>query len=88
MLLVYSDIRGSRIVNINKPEMRYGRHSFEIGDIIEAAGGKLVSWTDDDYLEKNKEKLYPMAEQILRNVNTWSLTCSYFPEKWCLQQGK
>lgn len=76
--LVYSDIRGSRIVNINKPEMRYGCHSFEIGDIIEAAGGKLVSWTDDDYLEKNKEKLYPMAEQILRNVNTWSLTCSYF----------
>lgn len=76
--LVFSDIRNSRIVNIGDPDIRYGCHSFEVGDIIEASGGKIVTWTDDDYLEKNREKFLPMAEQILRNVNTWSLTCSYF----------
>ncbi len=75
--LLYSDIRRSRILCINHPEKRYGYHCFEISDIIEGAGGKILSCANGDYLDKNREALESGAQYILENISSWSYLCSW-----------
>ncbi len=75
--LLYSDIPNNRVICINEPARRYGCHSFEIRDLIEGAGGKILSCADDDYLDENREDIMAAGEKILENVSSWSNLCSW-----------
>lgn len=75
--LVYADIRNSRIYCLNDPNEHFGCQSLEIADIIEAAGGKIISGADKDYLQKNREKFYSTAKRILDNAVMWSAICTF-----------
>lgn len=76
--LICADIRNFRIYSINAPEHRFGCQSMEIADIVEAAGGKVISCADAAYLDKNRENLYATAGKVLENVSAWAGICSFF----------
>ncbi|MFR8318006.1 MAG: Card1-like endonuclease domain-containing protein [Catenibacillus sp.] len=76
--LVYSSVQHSRVCNLFEPEKKYGCHYFELADIIEADGGRIVSASDSETLNKEKRHLMNLTRVILENVPLWSSTCSYF----------
>ncbi len=75
--LICADIRNFRIYSINHPSYRFGCQSLEITDIVEAAGGKVISCADNGYLDKNRENLYATACKVLENAGAWSGICSF-----------
>ncbi|MBB5263511.1 hypothetical protein HNP82_000609 [Catenibacillus scindens] len=75
--MVCADLTFSRIICLNDPVRHYGFHSFELSDLIEACGGKVIACADSDYLDKNRDNLLSMAAKVLENSKTWLSVCTY-----------
>ena len=75
--LVYSDVYTGKIYWIDSKKT-LSCPKFDMVDIIGAVSGKLISYSDDDYLEKHKSNLSQMAQHIIDNQKAWSDTCYYF----------
>lgn len=76
--MYFTDISKNSIINLTTKKEQYRSLPFDIEDMVDASGGKMLSHTDDDYLKANKKSLYNMAAYILKNGNGWLKTCQYF----------
>ena len=86
--LICGDIRNFRIYSLNSPDKRFCCQGFEIGDIVEAAGGKVMSSADSVYLEKNRENLYATACKVLENVSAWAEICAFLQKNSVSSRAK
>ncbi len=75
--LVYSDVYTGKI-NYIQSKRSLNCPKFDMKDVICAVSGKLISYSDDEYLEKHKVNLNQMAQHIMDNQKAWSDTCYYF----------
>ena len=75
--LLFSDIPNNRIICINEPSRRYGCHCFEISDLIEGAGGKILACADGGYLDENQADIMAASQKLLENVSSWSQLCNW-----------
>lgn len=75
--LLFSDIPNNRIICINEPSRRYGCHCFEISDLIEGAGGKILACADGGYLDEYQADIMAASQKLLENVSSWSQLCNW-----------
>lgn len=74
----YTDIYKNSIVDLYSKKEKYRSMPFELTDIIEAAGGKMMGYTDPEHLNSSRQQLAELAGLILKNNESWSKTSRYF----------
>lgn len=75
--LVYSDVYTGKINWMNSNQT-LRCPEFNMSDIITAVSGKLISYSNDEYLMYHKSNLSQLAQYIMENPKAWSDTCYYF----------
>ncbi len=76
--IYFTDVVRNSVINLTSKAEQYRSLPFEVEDMIAASGGKMLSCTDDQYLQKNRGALSHMARFILENNAAWLRTCQYF----------
>ncbi|MCI6018215.1 MAG: DUF1887 family CARF protein [Clostridiales bacterium] len=74
----FTDISKNSIINLRTKKEQYRSMPFDIEDMIDASGGRLIGCTDSGFLKDNRSSLYNMAYYILNHNTNWLKTCQYF----------
>lgn len=76
--IYFTDITKNSIINLKTKKEQFRSEPFEIEDMVIASGGKLLSYSDDIFLAKNKKPLLATSAYILNHNADWLKTCQYF----------
>ena len=79
--ILYSDIERGRLRSFGKGDYLFGSMHVDLETLVSGVQGKIISSTDENYLEKNREALRNTAYVLLSNISQWSQACYYFQKK-------
>lgn len=73
----YTDIWKNKLFQLNTKKCIESILPFDMEDLILAFGGKLLGYSDDEFLRKYQKSLFLTADFLIHRLNRWLRTSQY-----------
>ena len=73
----YTDIWKNKLFWLNAKQCIESVLPFDMEDLVTAFGGKLLGYSDDDFLWKYQKSLFTMSDYLIHRLNRWLRTSQY-----------